>query len=82
MAEALQQGLTDNGILQGDLVKLLRNMVALVNELQADHATFRTVVNDLKTELNDVIAEGSPEAVTSSPPAALTNSTPLTLSKG
>ena len=44
MAVALAQEITENGINQGDLVKLLNNIILVVNELQADHATMRTEV--------------------------------------
>jgi hypothetical protein len=36
MAEALQYGLKDNGVLQGDIVKYLRNVRDLVNSIQAE----------------------------------------------
>ena len=54
MATALIQDITENGMGQGDLVKLLGNVRDLVNELQDDHATFRTVVADSKALANQL----------------------------
>lgn len=90
MAEALQSNVTPEGVNQGDLVRALANLRDVVNELQADHATFRTVVADNKTAVNAVITAAATSlaavagvtAVTSSAPAALTNSTAITLNKG
>lgn len=53
-ATALTQGITENGMLQGDLVKYLGNVRDLTNELQDDQATFRTVVADNKALLNQL----------------------------
>lgn len=50
----LIQGITENGVLQGDLVKYLGNVRDLVNELQTNHGTFRTVVTDEKALLNQM----------------------------
>lgn len=53
-ATALIQGMTENGVLQGDLVKYLGNVRDLVNELQTNHGTFRTVTTDNKTMVNQL----------------------------
>lgn len=57
MALPLQHAITENGIVQGDLYRLLSNIADLVNELQADHATLRTVIGDIKTLTNDIRAK-------------------------
>lgn len=49
MAEALQGDIKEDGVLQGDLVKALSNIILVVNELQADHATSKTTVDALVT---------------------------------
>lgn len=55
MAEALQQDIVENGMNQGDLVKLLTNIVAVVNELQADHATTKATVDAARTAIIELI---------------------------
>lgn len=45
MAETLEFGITENGVNQGDLVKYLNNIKDLVNELKADHASFRSLAS-------------------------------------
>lgn len=52
MTLTLKGDIVGNGVNQGDLVDLLTNLKDLVNELQADHATFKTVVTDNKTLVN------------------------------
>lgn len=54
MADALKANIVESGMNQGDVVKLLGNLVTLINELQEDHATFKTVVTDNKTLLNQL----------------------------
>jgi hypothetical protein len=54
MPETLNQNVEEGGFWDGDLVKVLKNVRDIVNELQADHATFKTVTDDLKTLLNSV----------------------------
>lgn len=54
MADALRADIVESGMGQGDLVKLLGNIRDLVNELQDDHSTFRTVVGDNKALLNQL----------------------------
>ena len=54
MAETLKADIRENGYWDGDLIKLQKNIRDLANELQEDHATFRTVVADNKTLLNQI----------------------------
>jgi len=54
MAETLLSTITETGVNQGDQVKFYKNVRDLVNELQTDHATFKTVVDDLKTLANNI----------------------------
>lgn len=54
MAQILESDVSEQGIWQGDLVKVLANLRDVVNELQADHATFKTVVDDQKTLINQL----------------------------
>lgn len=57
MARTLLSNITENGVSQGDLVKLLNNIVDVVNELQADHATFVTLTTELNTDGDAVFAD-------------------------
>ena len=58
MSAALDVGIERTGFTQGDIVKTLENLRDLVNELKADHATFRTAVNALRTHcLNRAFAK-------------------------
>tara|TARA_R110001592_G_scaffold342743_1_gene632749 strand:- start:116 stop:388 length:273 start_codon:yes stop_codon:yes gene_type:complete len=90
MAQVLQANITEKGLNQGDLVKVLANLVDVVNELQTDHATFKAVVDDNKTAVNAIItaaatnigAVAAVDAVATSSPATLTNTTALKLTKG
>lgn len=56
MATPLEQGVEEGGFWVGDLVKYMENVRDLVNELQTDHATFRTVCGDMKALLNQLRA--------------------------
>lgn len=49
MAVALKNNIETTGMAEEDLVLTLQNIRDLVNELRADHATFRTAVNALRT---------------------------------
>jgi hypothetical protein len=49
---ALPSEIKTTGIDQNSLVTLLTNFVTVINELVDDHATFKTVVDDLKTLAN------------------------------
>jgi len=119
MALSLPDDITANGVSQGSLFNLLSNIVDLVNELQSDHATYKTLTDELKTDgsavfadltairaafvaltakmdadfadvtnaSTDYAASVDPAALTAtaiaaSGPAALTNSTALTLNAG
>ncbi len=55
-ARTLDFNITEKGHWDADLVKFLRNVVDVVNELQDDHATTATAVDELNTltdELHD-----------------------------
>jgi hypothetical protein len=54
MASTLEHDIVENGVWQGDLVKFLTNVVAVVNELQTDHATFKTAVDAIETLVNQI----------------------------
>lgn len=54
MALTLKSSITGTGINQGDLVDLLTNIIAVVNELQTDHATARTELVAIGTTLASV----------------------------
>ena len=56
MVLLLDADLKDTGVNQGDQVKLDQNIVDLINELQADHATMRTELIAIGTTLADVKA--------------------------
>ena len=86
---ALQRDLKKNGVGQGDLVTLVQNLVDTVNELVDDHATYKTVVDDIKTATNAIITAASSDSATNiaavtpvatSSPATLSDTTDLTLS--
>lgn len=57
MATALQADITESGLNQGDLVKLLNNIVLAINELVDDHATNKTFTDELKVDLTALIAD-------------------------
>jgi hypothetical protein len=83
MAETLQGDITENGMGQGDLVKLLGNLRDVVNELQTDHATYRAAWVALVAKLDaDAGITDTDYAASITLPAALTNSTALTLNRG
>lgn len=46
---ALPSDITDSGINQDSLVTFLQNVVDLVNEMQTDHATNKTTIDELVT---------------------------------
>lgn len=56
MTRPLQNALTAQGMDQGDVFAFLSNLLDIVNELQTDHASWRTVVASLKTLANAVQA--------------------------
>ena len=55
---ALGNDLRADGMWQGDLHTFLSNAMAIINELQADHATFRTVVEEIKATANANLTDG------------------------
>ncbi len=52
--KALIQSITGSGMSQSDLVQLLNNIVNVVNELQADHASFKTLTDELKDDADAI----------------------------
>jgi hypothetical protein len=50
MATTLENDIQRSGFYQADLVKYLENIRDVVNELQTDHATFKTAISTLRTE--------------------------------
>lgn len=86
----LAADITAKGLDQLSLVTLLTNILAVVNELQDDHATYKTVVTANKTAINAIItaaatniaAVAAVTPVSSSAPATLTNGTNMVLTKG
>jgi hypothetical protein len=50
---ALKHRLDGKGMTQGDLWQVIENLVNIVNELQADHATARTEIVAIGTALAD-----------------------------
>lgn len=54
---ALQGTITENGMNQGDLVKYLGNVRDAVNELITDHATNKTLMDELKLDLDRATAD-------------------------
>ncbi len=60
MAGTLQQNIVELGMTQGDLVKYLNNIQLVVNELQADHATYKTVVDAIIAKLQGNFIIGVP----------------------
>src|SRR4051812_41785619 len=56
-ATALIQGITENGVLQGDLVKYLGNVRDVVNEVQTKFATTKTTVDALRTAVLELKAD-------------------------
>ena len=57
MATALPQEITETGLSQGSFVILLQNVQTLVNELHADHATNKTIIDELKTDYTALLAD-------------------------
>lgn len=83
MAETLLGDITENGMNQGDLVKVLKNLRDVVNELQADHATNRALLAAVLAKLDtDTGVNDTDYASSTTLQPALTNSTAITLSKG
>jgi hypothetical protein len=57
MPEILEQDITGSGLNQGDLVKLLTNIKDVVNEIQADHATVKTFIDELKLDFDRSVTD-------------------------
>lgn len=90
MAFTFEQDITENGINQADLVKWMKNVNLVVNELQADHATLIAAIDAVLDKLDadggvtdadygDVHGDGGSGAAI---PPTLTNSTALKLTAG
>lgn len=60
MAETLQQDIKEIGVTQGDLIKWLKNAQAIINELQTDHGTYKTVVDSVIDKLQGNYVIGVP----------------------
>ncbi len=90
MAQALQADVTENGVNQGDLVKVLGNIRDVLNEIQADHAVLVTLTTANKTAINAIITAAATNIaavagvtpVSAAAVSSLTNSTAITLTKG
>lgn len=54
MAETLAQSIQESGMNQGDLVKFLKNVRDVVNELIDDHGTYRTSVGQIETLIEEL----------------------------
>jgi hypothetical protein len=55
MVTALQRTLTpQGGAKDGEVIVALQNIMDVVNELQTDHATFKTAVDDIETLVNQI----------------------------
>ena len=59
-AKTLLQNIVELGMTQGDLVKYLNNIQDIVNELQSDHATYKTVVDAIIATLQGNYIIGVP----------------------
>lgn len=71
MVNTLPRGITPNGIGQDDLYLLLDNIKDIVNELQADHATFKTAVDGIIAKLQGNYVIGVPALAIGSTPTAV-----------
>lgn len=90
MAFTFEQDITENGMNQADLVKWMKNVNLIVNELQADHATLIACLDDICDKLDadggvtdtDYGAKHGDGGSVTPLPATLTNSTALKLTGG
>lgn len=71
MAVTLQSDIQANGVTQGDLVRYLQNVRDVVNELQTDHATFKSVVDSIVAKLQGNYVIGVPALAIGSTPTAV-----------
>lgn len=86
----LHGDLTITGMDQASMYQWMANVTDLLNEIQADHATLVALVTANKTAINAIIAAATDDAATNiaavtvvsaAAPAALSNSTALTLNR-
>ena len=90
MVNTLENDILRTGSWQADEVKLLENLVAVMNELITDHALIRANLVALYAKLDaavgtleqDFVAVLGAAGSTAALPATLTNSTALKLTKG
>lgn len=71
MPYTLPRGITPNGIGQDDLYRILSNILDVVNELQADHATFKTAVDGIIAKLQGNYVTGVATLAIGSTPTAV-----------
>lgn len=57
MAATLLANITETGMNQGDIVKYFNNILDIVNELQTDHATIKTLTDELNTDGDAVFVD-------------------------
>lgn len=93
MAEALQSTITENGVSQGDLVRFLKNVRDIVNELKTDGSACFADITALRAAVVAITAKLDADAgvtdtnyAATCNPAAVTattiSATALTLNKG
>jgi hypothetical protein len=71
MAALLQRNIRRLGMIQGDAVRFMENVKDVVNELQADHATFKTAVDGIIAKLQGNYIIGVPALAIGSTPTAV-----------
>ena len=57
MTETLKQSLTATGVNQDDLIKYLRNVRDMVNELKTDYTALRADVTAIRTQVVALVAD-------------------------
>lgn len=71
MAETLQSNITENGVSQGDLVRFLKNVRDLCNEVRTDHDANQALLTDLKTLANLLQHRSQNYVIATSPALAI-----------
>ena len=90
MANTLEHDILVSGAWQSDTFKLYENLIALINELQTDHALIRANLVAAYAKLDadggitdtDYVAKLGASGSVAALPATLTNTTALKLTKG